>query len=429
MKILELNNFNQKKYLKIYLSILAALSVYWLYHKSSVGNDSTISEWIINYQGGFTRRGLPGEIAFHVAKYFNSSLRFIIFIFQSATYVFYLYLIYYFFKKIKLNLIFIFAFFTPIFLIYHLAELEVLARKEIFMFIGMIWFYEISKKKSGYSKPLIWVFFVLPLITILYEPVAFYYPFFVGVLIMKLRNFEINKILAILILVFIPSLIASWFSAFELLSIEGFEAMKNSLKNNFGEECYMSCGLMGSKKEALVHISHTVQKLKEGQFTIYTYLFRYFLIMLIGCLPLILIITFSKLKLKIFKFSKLVYPFLLLNLLVPIHWLMFLDWGRAVNITYVSSFLFLIYLYKNNYINVDMKKIESILKVFFNFILKYSFFKSKKKLTILIFVIYAFGWSPPTLLSADVNSFPGYRIPYKTIKSITHKVNFIFTRN
>ena len=98
-----LNNFNQSKYLKIYLSSLAALSIYWLYYKSSVGNDSTISEWIINYQGGFTRRGLPGEIAFNLAKYFDTSLRFVIFIFQSVTYVFYLYLVYFFFKKTKLN--------------------------------------------------------------------------------------------------------------------------------------------------------------------------------------------------------------------------------------------------------------------------------------------------------------------------------------
>ena len=413
-----LNNFNQKKYLKIYLSSLAFLSIYWLYYKSSVGNDSTISEWIINYQGGFTRRGLPGEIAFHLAKYFDLSLRFVIFVLQSITYVSYLYLIYFFFKKIKLNLIFIFAFFTPIFLIYHLAELEVLARKEIFMFIGMIWFYEVSKKESGYFKPLIWVFFILPLVTILYEPAAFYYPFFAAALIIKLRNFKAFKIFNILIIVFIPSLIASWFSAFELLSNDGFQIMKNSLKDNFGEECYMSCGLMGSKKEALVHISHTIQKLKEGgEYSIYIYLFRYFLIMLVGSLPLILIITFSSLKIKILNFNYLIYPFILLNLFVPLHWLMFLDWGRAVNITYVSSFLFLFYLYKNNYIHVDTKKIEEKVQFYFDLIIKYSFFRSKKKLTIFIFIIYAFGWSPPTLLSADVNSFPGYRIPYKTIKT------------
>ena len=422
-----LNNLNQKKYLKIYLSTLAFLSIYWLYYKSSVGNDSTISEWIINYQGGFTRRGLPGEIAFHIAKYFDLSLRFVIFVLQSITYVFYLYLIYFFFKKIKLNLIFIFAFFTPIFLIYHLAELEVLARKEIFMFIGMIWFYEVSKKESGYFKPLIWVFFILPLVTILYEPAAFYYPFFAAALIIKLRNFKAFKIFNILIIVFIPSLIASWFSAFELLSNDGFQIMKNSLKDNFGEECYMSCGLMGSKKEALVHISHTIQKLKEGgEYSIYIYLFRYFLIMLVGSLPLILIITFSSLKIKIFNFNYLLYPFILLNLFVPLHWLMFLDWGRAVNITYVSSFLFLFYLYKNNYIHVDTKKIEEKVQFYLDLIIKYSFFKSKKKLTIFIFIIYAFGWSPPTLLSADVNSFPGYRIPYKTIKTAIPKVRNFF---
>ena len=422
-----LNNLNQKKYLKIYLSTLAFLSIYWLYYKSSVGNDSTISEWIINYQGGFTRRGLPGEIAFHIAKYFDLSLRFVIFVLQSITYVFYLYLIYFFFKKITLNLIFIFAFFTPIFLIYHLAELEVLARKEIFMFIGMIWFYEVSKKESGYFKPLIWVFFILPLVTILYEPAAFYYPFFAAALIIKLRNFKAFKIFNILIIVFIPSLIASWFSAFELLSNDGFQIMKNSLKDNFGEECYMSCGLMGSKKEALVHISHTIQKLKEGgEYSIYIYLFRYFLIMLVGSLPLILIITFSSLKIKIFNFNYLLYPFILLNLFVPLHWLMFLDWGRAVNITYVSSFLFLFYLYKNNYIHVDTKKIEEKVQFYVDLIIKYSFFKSKKKLTIFIFIIYAFGWSPPTLLSADVNSFPGYRIPYKTIKTAIPKVRNFF---
>ena len=422
-----LNNLNQKKYLKIYLSTLAFLSIYWLYYKSSVGNDSTISEWIINYQGGFTRRGLPGEIAFHIAKYFDLSLRFVIFVLQSITYVSYLYLIYFFFKKIKLNLIFIFAFFTPIFLIYHLAELEVLARKEIFMFIGMIWFYEVSKKESGHFKPLIWVFFILPLVTILYEPAAFYYPFFAAALIIKLRNFKAFKIFNILIIVFIPSLIASWFSAFELLSNDGFQIMKNSLKDNFGEECYMSCGLMGSKKEALVHISHTIQKLKEGgEYSIYIYLFRYFLIMLVGSLPLILIITFSSLKIKIFNFNYLLYPFILLNLFVPLHWLMFLDWGRAVNITYVSSFLFLFYLYKNNYIHVDTKKIEEKVQFYFDLIIKYSFFRSKKKLTIFIFIIYAFGWSPPTLLSADVNSFPGYRIPYKTIKTAIPKVRNFF---
>jgi hypothetical protein len=418
---------NQENYLRYYLGILAALSIFWLHLKSSTGNDSTISEWLINYQGGFTRRGLPGEIAFHIATIFDVKLRFVIFIFQSATYILYLYLVYYFFRKIKPNLIFGFAFFTPIFLIYHLAELEVLARKELFMFIGMICFYEISKRQSGIFKPAIWLFCMLPLVTILYEPTAFYYPFFAAVIMIKLRNEKIIKTFFIITLIFIPSLIASWFSAFELISDDGFEAMKNSLQNNFGEACYMSCGLMGSKKEALVHISQTIQKLKMGgDYSIYIYLFRYFIIMLVGFLPLLIIINFSKIKIKILKFKNLIFPFLILNSLVPLHWLMFIDWGRAVNITYVSSFLFIVYLYKNKYIYVNIDIINKKIAFILDILLKYSFFKSKKKLTIFIFIIYAFGWSPPTLLSADVNSFPGYRIPYKTIKYGIPKIkNFL----
>ena len=78
-------NFN--KYFFIYLIILGFCAVIFLYTKHSVGNDSTISEWLINYQGGFTRRGLVGEICFQIAKFFNSDLRFTILVFQIFFYL------------------------------------------------------------------------------------------------------------------------------------------------------------------------------------------------------------------------------------------------------------------------------------------------------------------------------------------------------
>ena len=139
---------NYKNYFKYYLISISVFAFIWLYLKHGVGNDSTISEWIINYQGGFTRRGLPGEIAFHIAQIFDLKLRFVILLMQIFFYGLYLILIYKFFKKIKFNGIILFSLFTPIFLIYHIAELEVLARKELFLFIGYIWFYNISSKES-----------------------------------------------------------------------------------------------------------------------------------------------------------------------------------------------------------------------------------------------------------------------------------------
>ena len=66
-------------------------AIFWLYQKHTIGNDSTISEWLINYQGGFTRRGIIGEISFQLASYFNQNLRFVIFLFNHN----FIYFIYY----------------------------------------------------------------------------------------------------------------------------------------------------------------------------------------------------------------------------------------------------------------------------------------------------------------------------------------------
>ena len=405
---------NYKNYFKYYLISISVFAVFWLYLKHSVGNDSTISEWIINYQGGFTRRGLPGEIAFHIALFLDLKLRFVILLMQIFFYLLYIFLIYEFFKKVKINAVILFALFTPIFLIYHVAELEVLARKELFLFIGFIWFYNISNR-GNFLKPILWIIFILPLVSILYEPTIFYYSFFAAVIILKMKDEKLIKILSIIFLIFLPSVVISWFSAFSIISKEGFEIMKTSLMENFGETCYMSCGLMDTKREAIVHIKATINKLTEKENSIFIYLFRYFLIMIIGSGPLLLLIKNSEFKNKVLKFKKLILVFIFLNIFVPTHWLMFIDWGRAVNITYVSSLLFFFYLYKEKYININFKKIEKqslkIIKIF----QKNIKLKSKTLITI-IFLIFAFGWSPPTLLSADVNSFPGYRIPYKTIK-------------
>ena len=49
-----------------------------------------MSEWLINYQGGFTRRGLLGEISIYIATLLNLKLRIIIFLFQATAYLIYL---------------------------------------------------------------------------------------------------------------------------------------------------------------------------------------------------------------------------------------------------------------------------------------------------------------------------------------------------
>ena len=77
-------NINIKKFnnlFTIFVTFIMFVAIYDLYLKHNVGNDSTISEWLINYQGGFTRRGIIGEICFHIARFLNIGLRDTIFFF------------------------------------------------------------------------------------------------------------------------------------------------------------------------------------------------------------------------------------------------------------------------------------------------------------------------------------------------------------
>ena len=123
------------KYILIYLITLLLFSYFFLYFKHQVGNDSTISEWLINFEGGFTRRGLIGQGTIILSRFFDSELRFMIFVAQSFFYTFYFLFLWNLLKDLKINRIINLSIFTPIFILYPVAEIEVLARKEIIVFV------------------------------------------------------------------------------------------------------------------------------------------------------------------------------------------------------------------------------------------------------------------------------------------------------
>ena len=87
-------------YLLFYLLILLSFAYFFLFLKHGVGNDSTISEWLINYEGGFTKRGIIGQIAIEISRYFNSELRWVIFILQTFTITSYFLLLFHLLKKL-----------------------------------------------------------------------------------------------------------------------------------------------------------------------------------------------------------------------------------------------------------------------------------------------------------------------------------------
>ena len=369
---------------KIYLITLFLFVVFFLFQKYNNSVEWTISEWLINYQGGFTRRGLIGEIVFQFSKIFSITLREMIFTFQVVTYIIFYSLLYRFIRDINKSLLLIFAIFSPLFVIYPIAEVEVLARKEVFVFISFLIVANIFAQKTIKNKHFLYFSLILVTTILIWEGVIFYLPFFIIIPIIK-NNFVLDKIFLIrIILSVLPTLIVLNFFVFFKLSANEVKIMCDSVY-----ECYGAMDYLDNSLDS--NIAEVTSKFKL------IYLIRYIFIFLIGFFPFLLIIKNSKFKVNLFIFGKNCLPiFFILFLPNILFFYVAQDWGRWINISYTLSLLTYIYSFKNNFITTNYKSIN------------FSFLKNKFIL-ILSFIIFSFGWSPKTLMNEDVGSIPIYR--------------------
>ena len=387
------NTINSIKYFKLYISILFIFSVFYLYGKSNVGNDSTISEWLINYEGGFTKRGLIGQIAINISELLNFSLRQSIFYFQIFSIGIYYLLLINFFKSVKFNKIILLSIFTPIFLLYPVAEIEVLGRKEIIIFS----FYLVYLTLQNFKQKNFFRIFFLPLLMLIWEPVIFFFIFWLIVdYIEGVFEKDFKSIIKYLF-TFVPAILIGFYIALNPISEADHKNMAIFLKENFNENCYMSCALLLSKS--------SIYDQFQANFNLFNFeiFLRYFLIILIGFGPLFIMVKFS-------QFKKLNNKMLLFLIMPPILilFMMMSDWGRIVNIFYTFSIISFLNLYKKKFVLIN----NEILRNFFVKVL------NRKYIYTFFFIIFCFGWNPKTSLTGDIGTNPLWKIPYNASKRI-----------
>jgi hypothetical protein len=397
-------SLNEKKFFLFYLLFLFIFGLIFLYDKHNAGNNWTMSEWLINYQGGFTRRGLLGDIAFNLAIFFNLKIRFVIFLLQATSYLIFLIVIYNFLKDIKINFLSKLAIYTPIFLLFPLAEIESLVRKETLIFILFIFFLNLASKKFERKYCNFYIFFIFPISFLIWEPIIFLFP--IIFFILYLKNYQKNVLKTFLKIFFIslPSIIIFFFTILTQLSEIGHHKMCQSLMINFKENCGMSLSMLKSKSSIIQQFTDVMPLYKIE------YFIRYFFILFIGFLPLLILScnsNFTNTKIKIINYFKSFFSVLILLLcLVPIFFAAMLDWGRVTNIVYTISVLLYFFLLKNKYIFTVQSKIYSSINNFLN----------NKNYYYFIFFLYCFCWNIKTLFSEKIGSFPIYRILTKSIK-------------
>ena len=389
-----MNHVNFNFYFKVYLLILFLFANFFFFQKYNNLVEWTISEWLINYQGGFTRRGLLGEIAFQLSKFLSITVRETILVLQILTYILFFYLIFNFIKDISKNLTIIFSIFSPLFILYPIAEVEVLGRKEIFVFISFILVANICSLKILQKKHYFYFSLILTICCLIWEGVVIYFSFFIFLFFLQ-NNFILDKKFILkLFLSLIPFLVCFYLIVLFRLDSESLKNMCDSINECYGAMTYLNRDLSSNISEV------------SSKFQI-SYLFRYVIIFLVGFFPLILLIFYSKFDTRIKLKNKNNFSIIFFLVFAPsfIFYYIAQDWGRWIHISYSLSLLTYLFCIKNNIITLDKTRINfSILK--------------NKFIVVFLFILFSFSWSPKTLMNEDVGSIPIYRKSLNIIKSI-----------
>ena len=229
------------------------------------------------------------------------------------------------------------------------------------MFFSFIFLLDNKTHKNIYKLT------ILPVAILVWEPVIFFFPFWIIIDFFEQDERNILKSFFNIIIFYLPAIFLAFFIAFNPISSEGHKEMANFLKNEFNEACYMSC-------ELLLHKSKITQQF-TAVFDLFTFerIIRYFLVLIIGFGPLIILIQYSKFK----KLNAKIIS-LFVSLPIIVLFLMMTDWGRVVNMYYTFSILTFLYLFKKNYLQLNQLYKQ-------NFFVK--LFKTKK---LLIFFYYYF---------------------------------------
>ena len=397
-----------KIFFSFYLLFLLVFIIFFLaaVHNSSVNN--SMAEWVINYQGGFTRRGFLGEIIFQISQFFEIQLRKTFLLLQILIYLAYFYFIYVFFKKINYNYFFSIAIFSPLFFIFSLAELEALGRKDILMFLVFVVNFFIFFKFKNVNYNYIYFITTFPIVFLTHEIYIIYVVYFLAFFVMIEKKLNLIFFIKFFITLFVIVLFLNLVISNEF-SKENFDLLCKNLKEKSNEICglaphSMIIDIAAYQNEVGWELPHVI---------------RYILIFLFGFFGLIISIFFSKVNKSETNFIvskinlKLIFLILALPSILP--FLTAVDSGRYSSMAYTFPCIFYFGLLRSKLIIFDYEKA--------NHFISDSFLKMKKYRVILL-IILCFTWTPKAVYHEDISSFPLYRTIMKTPNFIGNFKNF-----
>ena len=350
------------------------------------------ADWLINYQGGFVRRGFIGNILYLIHKFFKINLDLIIFIFVTSIYFFISYFLLKSLKYLENNKENLLIFLSPGFFIYPIMNSGIIGRKDILLIFCVIFFVYFEKK---ISNKYIFLSFLIALIILCFSHSGFVfysqYLFFLFILIKHNRSLRINKV----------EFFSFWFLVFLIMLLINFlggdqstvENICLSVKEFASHECGKSDQIMHLNDSNTGIYDRLFEKINLGP----KYLLNYFIIYSISIFVAFFFISKklinSRLNISLFEFQlrKPFKIFLTLFILTLPVFVIGRDWGRYIYISYSCIFFIYIYCIKekliiinsNNFKFINNKLLLIIFIFFYSFFFTFPYYDAKSFKVIL----------------------------------------------
>ncbi len=337
-----------------FIYLLFGIYIYSILQINEFPQKYVFTEWLINYQGGFIRRGFLGELIFYLSTTLNIEIKFLILIFQLLFYSIYFIFYYFLFSKIKINFFWVLIIFSPILFAYPLIELMSLGRKDI-LIISLFLIYSSINYRSLNSLYFSFIFF-FGVSTFVHE-ITFFYLFHYLMIFYINKEFNLKtKIEKFHIYIFFSFLIFLLYLNLFLHNRAIIDEIINSY--NYKEITAYSGAFSHLEPNLLTVLRGTLSHATIINVT------KFLIVFLLNSFPFLYFIKFK--NIKYFSTKNIFVLFFILSL--PIYALV-LDWGRVIYLNHnFFSILLLIYFRFNlinlEYLNVKINNLNIKSKVF-----------------------------------------------------------------
>jgi len=342
------------------------------------------TDWIINYEGGYIRRGLLGEISINLSNFLDLNIKYVFLLIHLSTYLLFHLIFYKFFISFKKNYIFYLLCFSPLVFLYPIATFEAFARKEIFYITFFLLNCYLAIRINNRNI----IFFSTNLFVILsyliHESSLVFLSFFYLSYFVFLKKNNYKKKLSEFLFIFIIYLILLFLLSLPVTD-EKLSKMIFMINQNFFEVTEFSGAITWLQRSASSAFMFLESNYISFKYILQNILFLHFLVIF---LYLLYINNF-------FKTGKYFFIFTILSFFSPI--MLFLvgnDWGRFVYIIYNFCLIFTFYcLHDDKKIFIKIDKLPIINNL-------------NHKVKLFFTISYISLWTPKIFFYDDFEFFP-----------------------